>query len=94
MISDICKLRLDFETFTIAGTTSTTEGPVTNTDLSAGCNTCTDSFTVTVREKSNEEKLYYLELFARNNDTFIVQSIIGDNRTVYSSFVWSKYRTA
>ena len=50
MISDICKLRLDFETFTIAGTTSTTEGPVTNTDLSAGCNTCTDSFTVTVRK--------------------------------------------
>jgi hypothetical protein len=41
-------LRLDFETFTLEGTTSTSEGPITDTDASAGCNTCTDSFTVTV----------------------------------------------
>ena len=49
---------MDFETFTIEGTTSTSEGPVTDTDAAAGCNTCTDSFTVTVRKL----RLKFLEI--------------------------------
>ena len=39
IISDICHLRLDFEMFTIQGTTLTTE---------ATGGTCIDSFTVSV----------------------------------------------
>ena len=84
---------MDFETFTIEGTTSTSEGPVTDTDAAAGCNTCTDSFTVTVRKLW----LKFLEItrviFVRSHNEFVLQSTLGDNRTINSSFVWSKYRT-
>ena len=42
LYSDICWLRLDFETFTMEGPTATDEGATT-----AGTGACKDTFTVT-----------------------------------------------
>ena len=43
-ITDICWLRLDFESFTLLGTGNTVE-----TDLTTGGGLCLDSFTVSVK---------------------------------------------
>ena len=50
---DICQLRLDFETFTLEGPSTTSEGPVGPAPATpSDCTTCTDSFTVTVSLKT------------------------------------------
>ena len=54
-ITDICWLRLDFESFTLLGTGNTVE-----TDLTTGGGLCLDSFTVSVKKDACIKKLKYI----------------------------------
>ena len=85
-IPDVCKLRLDFESFTIQGTGNTVE-----VDTAAGTagGQCLDTFDVTVsfmKISSTLNTKYMSLLFLQTNTGQRIPTICGQNTGQHSEF--------